>query len=128
MERIFHPYDKWEDFKNGMYEVPSNKKNEKFIKKSIELLSNCDLFLNTCIDLINHWKIATEVNLTNTNFNRKAWLGHAACSYKFGCPEFSTRIAWGILTEKQRIEANNVAQKVINSFELNYEKSDSILY
>jgi hypothetical protein len=34
---------------------------------------------------------AVEVNLSNTNCNRRAWLGQAACCYRFSVPGFCSR-------------------------------------
>ena len=87
-----------------------------------------ELFLNTCIEVIENWTISTKVNLTNKQCNRKAWLGQASCNYKYKVPEILTRIAWSKLDIIQQYEANEIAQKVINSYELNYEKKDTKLY
>ena len=68
--------------------------------------------------------ISAKVNLTNISCNRRAWLGQACCSYKFNVSETSTRLAWGLITEKQRIESNAIADKWIKIFEQSYEREN----
>lgn len=121
MQRIYHPYWLWEDYKNGMYELNSNNEDE-LTKKSIRLLSNLTLFKSVALEVISKWTISTKVNLTNPNCNKKAWLGQASCSYKYNVPEYLTRIAWSKLTDEQRIKADNVAIEVIKVFNIENEK------
>jgi hypothetical protein len=121
MQRIFHHYEKWEDYLNGMYDCLEITEDNKNIDLAITMLSDNNLFLNTCENVLINWPIATEVNLTNKSSNRKAWLGQASCSYHFKVPEMYTRIAWSKLTEQQQIEANNIAEFAIQYFELSYE-------
>jgi len=61
--------------------------------------------------------------LTDSNLNRKAWIGHAACAMALGCPEDITREAWGRLTDEQRILANREAERAIQQWERGYAKS-----
>jgi len=121
MQRIYHPYWLWEDYKNGMYELNSNNEDE-LTKKSINLLSDLTLFKEVALEVISKWIISTKVNLTNPNCNKKAWLGQASCSYKYNVPEYLTRIAWSKLTDEQRIKADNVAIEVIKVFNIENEK------
>jgi hypothetical protein len=127
MQRIYHPYWLWEDYKNGMYELNSNNEDE-LTKKSINLLSDLTLFKEVALEVISKWIISTKVNLTNPNCNKKAWLGQASCSYKYNVPEYLTRIAWSKLTDKQRIKADNVAIEVIKVFNIENEKQYNQLY
>jgi hypothetical protein len=127
MQRIYHPYWLWEDYKNGMYELNSNNEDE-LTKKSINLLSDLTLFKEVALEVISKWIISTKVNLTNPNCNKKAWLGQASCSYKYNVPEYLTRIAWSKLTDEQRIKADNVAIEVIKVFNIENEKQYNQLY
>jgi len=70
--------------------------------------------------VVKEWPNACEQNLTNTNINRRAWVGHAACCLAFGCPEYITREAWGFLSDKQRDDANKQADYAIMIWEENY--------
>jgi hypothetical protein len=121
MKRIYHPYWLWEDYKNGMYEL--NLKNENYlIEKAIILLTDFNMFKTTALEVIKKWKVSSKVNLTNPNCNKKAWIGQASCSYKYKVPEYLTRIAWGKLTDEQRIKADNIAIEVIKIFNIENEK------
>lgn len=127
MEQYFEHYEKWEDYINGMYNIPKAEDQEGFCLLALKLLSDKHLFLIACKDVLNTWKISSKVNLTNTGCNRRAWLGQASCCIKYNVPEMCTRMAWGRLTEQQQFEANIIAEMVINSFENNYERQDSEL-
>jgi hypothetical protein len=128
MERFYKEYYYWEDFLNGMYNDVEKSKESYFVEKSYNLLCDNELFLNTCLNLIKDWQISTNVNLTNKNSNRQAWLGQACCSYLYKSNEICTRIAWSKMTDKQRNEANKVADLIINHFELNYENKNFKLH
>lgn len=128
MNQFFKEFHYWEDYINGMYRIEKNKNESELINLSILMLTDLKLFEKTCSDVLINWTISSRVNLTNKQCNRKAWLGHACCNYKFNVPEILTRTAWGALNNIQQIEANNVAQKFINTFELNYEKQDKELF
>lgn len=114
MKQIYAPYTDWEDFKNGMYNEENSLEMVDLSKLLLE--DNC-LFYSTLLTLLEKWPIASNVNLTNKNSNRKAWLGHAACSFLHGVPERQTRIAWGEMTIEKKIQANLVAEKVIRIYE-----------
>lgn len=63
------------------------------------------------------WKYGCENFLSDIHINRKAWIGHAACSFELGLPEVVVRNAWGMLTDKERYLANKEADKCINYWE-----------
>ena len=128
MKQVYYSYTEWEDYLNGMYDTPKNGYSEKYIHLAVELLSDPLLFKDTCINILNDWPRCSSVNLTNTSCNRKAWLGQAACNYKYSIPEICTRIAWGRLPPITQSIANDIAQKIIKSFEVNYGKQNKELY
>ncbi len=121
MQQFFEKYTLWEDYLNGMYEPYNSANEENYVSLAVLLLTDCNLFLNTCNLILINWPISSKVNLTNKSCNRKAWLGHAACNYKYKIPEVCTRIAWSKLSEEQKERANEVAIQVIKSFEEKYE-------
>lgn len=122
MKQIYKPYWEWEDFINGMYDT-SKKENELFlINESKKLLTNIDLFFNVSLKVINEWKISTDVNLSNKNQNRNSWIGQSACFFNHKCPEILTRLAWGKLNDREKIEANLVAKKIIKIYETKNRK------
>lgn len=117
MKQIFHTYDKWEDHKAGQYDL--NDVIDKDIKviKCIKLLSDSKLFYSVCVKILTDWPISCDVNLSNINKNRNAWLGAAACCYECNAPEYLTRIAWGLLNKDKQEKANKVANKIVKMYE-----------
>jgi hypothetical protein len=115
MERIFHHYNKWEDYHAGMYDECKEGRAERVIKAA-EILGTPDICRKAMEKVVAEWKIATEYNFSNAEINRKAWLGQAACSCYAGIHEDETREAWGIMTESQRIEANSIASDIIKKW------------
>ena len=112
MERIFHHYQKWEDFHAGMYDESRDGRAER-VAGAARILGTPDICRKAMEKVVAEWKVATEYNLSNAEINRKAWLGQAACSCYAGIHEDETREAWGILTPDQRVEANRIAAEII---------------
>lgn len=117
MEQIFKEYIYWEDYINGMYEFFEKNNEQKYVSLATKVLTDNDLFFKTCNEVVKNWPIATSVNLTNKSCNRQAWLGQASCNYKYNVPEICTRIAWGLLTYEQQINANKIASLIITKYE-----------
>lgn len=115
MERIFHHYNKWEDFHAGMYDESKEGRKER-VKQAASILGTPSICRKAMEKVIAEWTIATEYNLSNAEINRKAWLGQAACSCYAGIHEDETREAWGIMTESQRTEANRIAASIIRKW------------
>ena len=128
MNQFYSHYENWEDFKNGMYCIEKKENEQTLINNAIVMLSDDAMFYETCKELLKVWTVSVKVNLTNKQCNRKAWLGQAACNYKFKTPEILTRIAWGKLSNIQRYHADQVALQIINHFELSYENKNNQLY
>ena len=122
MKQYYAKYTDWEDYKNGMYSKYNVTEKEVLIQKSVDLLKDCSLFYNTMILILNEWKVSAKVNMTNLDSNRMAWLGQAACSYNHKSPEVLTRVAWGKLSEVERVKANNTANKIIKKYEREYRR------
>lgn len=115
--RIFHPYTVWEDHLNGMYQK-SCFMDEHSIVGDCEILLSCPEWLRESMEFVARiWTYAAEHNLSNTNRNRQAWLGQAACSYVFGAPEYLTKLAWNNLDPFIQARANAVADRVIKAWE-----------
>lgn len=115
MRQVFYPYEMWEDYKNGMYSRFAI--SDEHVSKSKILLQDPIAFYNACVLLLSCWPIASAVNMTNKDQNRRAWLGAAACSYMYKCTEKSVRQAWHLLTEEEQKAANSVADRVIYQYE-----------
>ncbi len=126
MKQIYHPYQKWEDFKKGMWRKETPEYEEKNMPDIIKFTGNHIEYGKAMVEVVKRWKFSCEHNLTNKSVNRKAWLGHAACCYQFGYPEYLVRKAWGLLTDQQRLLANRQAEIAIKHWELNQNKTNQI--
>lgn len=122
MERIYHHYELWEDYRNGMYNERKEGRAER-VKQAAHILGTPAICEEAMKKVIKEWKISTEYNLSNIGVNRKAWLGQAACSCYANIHEDETREAWGLMTEDQRIMANRTAQALINKWQSEHEKN-----
>lgn len=120
MQRIFYHYQLWEDFHNGMYDESHEGRNERVLQAK-EILGNPETCKSAMQKVIDEWPISTQYNLSNAGINRKAWLGQACCSIWAGIHEDEVREAWGMLSDKQRAEANHIAYKIIKKWLDTYE-------
>lgn len=120
MQQKFVHYTLWEDFLNDMWRVSKND-IELFLDKAIEFTGNDELYGKAMLRVIVEWPLTCLHNLSNIGINRRAFVGHAACSLEFNCPEIITRMAWSRLTDEQRIKANHKADLAIAQWEINNE-------
>jgi len=121
MKRIYHSYEKWEDWQNGMFASHDPEQQDKFVWDAKGLLINPSRLLSAMETVIIHWIISSEVNMTHRGRNRQAWLGQSACCLVCGTPENLTKIAWNMLSEFEKSEANKIADIVINNWDKNHE-------
>ena len=115
MKRIYHHYNLWEDYHAGMYDE-DKRGRKKRVEKAAYILGTPEICKQAMEKVISEWRIATEYNLSNAEINRKAWLGQAACSCYANIHEDETREAWGLMTEQQRIKANQIAASIIKKW------------
>lgn len=116
VKQQYYHFEEWEDFKNGMY-ATTCLKTDKCLKKAVLLLSNpylCEKYMQKAVSI---WQKSALHNLSNYSRNRRAWLGQAACCFFSGTPEYLTKQAWWLLTDKQRDKANHIADQVIRKWE-----------
>lgn len=124
MQRVWHRYEKWEDYKYGMWRSTETSEKESLIARVLELMNNTEKFKAAMKRVIFEWPISSEHNLSNQNANRQAWIGQAACSIELFSPEDVTRHCWGLLDTKTQDKANKVADQVIGEWETRYEGKD----
>lgn len=96
---------------------------DEFLKRAIEFTGDYKMYGSYMMSVAKNWKYSCEHNLSNTNSNRQAYIGHAACALAFYCPEDIVREAWHNLTDEQRDSANNEADRAIKYWEENYAKN-----
>lgn len=119
MKQIYHPYTKWECYKNGMWRTISLNEKSKILFDVIAFTGNHVAYGKAMDLVIQKWVYTCENHLTDMSLNRKAWLGHAACNLKFGWCESVVREAWGRLTQEQQDLANAEAERAIKVWEFN---------
>lgn len=111
MRQVYHPYNTWEGFKSGMYE-PCKEGREARVRAAQYLLTDLDALRENMTRVTVEWVNETEHVLSDQSISHRAWLGQSACNIYKGVREDETREAWGKLTEKQRRDANRVADVV----------------
>lgn len=122
ISRIYHPYHTWEDYQNGMYEIQAQIKgnHNNLLNIAQNLLKNPQELYLAMQYVAFKWTHSAETNLSNTNRNRQAWLGQAACCYIGRVPEEITKRAWRNLTDMERKTANKVADMIIQKWKNEY--------
>ena len=115
MKADLRPYTEWEDWQAGMYRDVPREAEETLTLAAASLLSDAHRLAAAMRDVTTEWKHASEANLHEPPNNR-AWLGQAACAFASEVPEHLTRVAWGRLTDAQRVEANRIADRVIDEW------------
>lgn len=124
MKQVYIPYYEWEDWKIGMWNKLAKDKEPEMLIKAINFTGNHIKYGEAMAKVIISWPRTMLNSLSNVSINRKAFLGHCACTYEFGCPEYITRMAWRELNNNQRYEADKVAQLNINKWVYEYKKSN----
>jgi len=120
LKRVYHPYTSWEEVRHGMWADVEGK--DEWLQRAITFTSDHKLYGSYMRRVVSEWPVSCENALTDLALNRKAWIGHAACALAFGCPEDVVRLAWGKLTDEQRVLANKEAARAIAIWEDNYRK------
>lgn len=115
IERVYHPYWKWEEVMYNMWGSSPNK--YEHLEWAIEFTGNAVLYGEWMMKVVSDWPHSCQHNLSNDQQNRKAWIGHAACAYANKCPEDIVRSAWSKLTRLQQDQANHQAQLAIEHWE-----------
>lgn len=113
IKRAYVPYWEWEDFHNGMW----RKGDESMMPLAIEFTGDWQRYGEAMGEVIEAWPRTILNGLTNVSINRRAFLGHCAVSYKLKIPESITRQAWFMLTERQRVDADKIAEIHIKAYE-----------
>lgn len=122
MKRVYHRYEKWEEFHAGMWRTLPKEDEETFLNKAIDFTGDAELYGQFMVEVVLNWPFSCEHNLTCRGMNRQAWIGHAACCLATKSPEYITRQAWHTLSEKQQNHANLNASIAIELWEEEYLK------
>lgn len=115
MNRIYHTWDKWEDYPAGFFEVrpPKGLTDNDCISCYRDLLRDIPEFKRIMLLIIDEWEMSCQHNLTNDRMNRIAYMGQAALCYKFKCPS-KYRGGYHLLTQEEQKAADEAALEIIN--------------
>jgi hypothetical protein len=102
----------WEDYQAGMYGRAEGADARDLIDSAVELLTSPVAFTDAMHGMLAAWPTAAEHYLTRPGSKSRAWLGAAACMWRFQVPEHCTRVAWRVLTPGQQDAANAAADSV----------------
>jgi hypothetical protein len=114
MERIYHPYWLWEDYKNGFYDNISGDQKKTLILKVIEMFNDEKLTTYNMNYVVDNWKYSMEHNLSNNSINKIAYIGQCACCNYFKIPNSITMECWSKLSKETQIRANKNAIESID--------------
>jgi hypothetical protein len=114
MNRIYHPYWVWEDYKFGFYNNCSGSKKKEYLDRCVQLFNSQSKTYKYMMMVIDEWKFSCEHNLTNEALNRIAYIGQGACCLYAGIPATVTMEAWSLLSKDVQDRANSQAMDVLN--------------
>lgn len=120
MERIFHPYWLWEDYKCGFYESATGEKKKQQQEKVVEMFNSAELTREFMMKAINEWVNSCEHNLTNPAMNKIAYLGQSACCIYAGVGSQITMTSWSLLTKEVQQRSNEIAKEVLTIWKNRY--------
>lgn len=113
MTRMYHSWEKWEDFKYGFYGGMKCPQNNT-LQLNYELLKNLHKFEIALKIITAEWKYSCEHNLTNESLNRIAYLGQAACALLYNSPAEESRAGYNLLSKSEQESADALANKYLN--------------
>lgn len=113
IKRIYHRFEKCEEYQSNMWKACNPIEREKYIAEAAALMIAHKDFYAAMMQAVEDWPNSCEANLTASSMNHQAWLGHAGCAIAVGSPEDMTRLAWRTLTQEQQDLANAAADRAI---------------
>jgi len=117
INRIHHPYNKWEDHKAGFYNNVSGDVKNELKNKVVELFSSYELTNKYMDKAIRLWYYSCQHNLTNPSMNKIAYIGQAACCIFAGVPSTVTMEAWSLVPKELQEQANTIAENILCTWE-----------
>lgn len=121
IKQVYIHYLEWEDFHAGMWRRSSDEVAD--LESAIEFTGDHIRYGAAMRRVIKAWPRTMLHNLTNPSINKRAFLGHCAVCLELEIPEYITRMAWAKLTNEQRRLADEVAQKTIDEWKVEYENT-----
>lgn len=105
-----------------MWSTVSKEEEERVLPLAIEFTGDHRKYGEAMRVVLGVWVVSCEQHLSDKFINRRAWLGHAACSHKFGWSEYLVRRAWGYLSQQQQRLADAEATKNIFLWESSFKQ------
>lgn len=112
LKPIWIPYNKWECYRNGMYE---NRSNDVKIFECVSVFKSKSLYQDM-LDTLFEYENASKVKCTNKMFNPISWVGQATCNRLVNATKSETCKSWFMLNDVERKYANNCAKKAIEKY------------
>ncbi len=128
MVRIYHRFEKWEEYHAGMWRVASKAEQRELLPVAVALIKDTAVFGAAMVRVVEEWTFSCEHNLTNLDSNRVAWIGQAACCLATSCTEDVTRKAWGLVSNEDRRRANGEAETAIEKWRVGREGENLELF
>lgn len=125
IKRVYHPFNKWEDYKHGFYGGMDYPKDNTLALYA-SLLKDLAKFETTLITIINEWHYSCEHNLSNENMNRIAYLGQASCALAYNVPHNVSMGGYNLLSLEEQKAADAMALKYLSLWLERYEHSKKV--
>jgi hypothetical protein len=122
--RLFHPFDQWECYKAGFYELkpPRNLTADNCRAMYRDFLADQASFSAGLQTVTEEWIKSCEHYLTNGAMNRIAWLGQASMCCVHGIPS-EYRGGYQLLTEAQQLAADELALVWLNKWLVDHQRT-----
>ena len=118
-KRVYHPWNKWEDYNFDFYNNCTGKDKEEKINKAIEMFNSREKTKECMFHVVDNWRFSMEHNLTNSSLNKIADIGQSACAYYERIPSTITMEAWNMLSEEVQNRSNTIAIEAIERWTIN---------
>jgi hypothetical protein len=114
MRRVFHPWDKWEDYRHNFYGGVKPYEKDNTLQLYASLLKDLSRFEAALKIITSEWKYSCEHNLTNESMNRIAYLGQASCALVYNVPHSVCMGGYNLLSDSEKKAADDLAGKYLN--------------
>lgn len=110
MQRIYHPWHKWECFRAGFFNSSADIPDYEARVAYMNFLADLPRFQSGISRVFCEWPHSCDQFLSNENINRIAWIGQSAMCIETGVPAIF-RGGFKLLSVRGRAAANNLAEQ-----------------
>lgn len=117
LDRIYHPWWKWECYKSGFYNTtpPEGMDKESAELQYCSFLSDLNKFGAAMERVMKEWPHSCDQFLSNPGMNRIAWLGQASVCITTGVPS-CFRAGFKLLEPHAQDAANALAAEYLDKW------------